>query len=345
MALGYLARFAAIAGIFVGATSPARAEEPTALKFAYPGPLTSWPSTRGFAPWANKIKEASGGLVEISLYSGIATYRNVYDRLLNGVADFGFGTYGNLEDQFPKSTVTGLPLLADNSLETGLGLWRLYASGVVADEYSRVKPIAMFGFGNSGFHMTKAVTKLEDLRGVKILAGGRSVSRIVSLVGAVPITSTPAEVYDGLNRGLGSGTVTTWSGVEQFKLGELMKYHLDMPFGRTGGYFFMNKDAFARLPAKAQEAIDRYSGEDLTTIMSKEADAQDNADRDRLMANPGQTSKSLSAADLENLRRVLAPMTEEWVAATPDGAKVLAAYQAEIERIRKSGAASTPTTR
>jgi hypothetical protein len=34
------------------------------------------------------------------------------------------------------------------------------------------------------------------------------------------------------------------------------------------------------------------------------------------------------------LARLLAPMTEEWVATTPDGAKVLAAYQAEIKWIR-----------
>jgi TRAP-type C4-dicarboxylate transport system substrate-binding protein len=329
-----IACVAALAAVIVGASTAARAQEAIVLKFAYPGPLQSWPSVKGVNPWAGKIKEASGGLVEIQVFPNIATYRNVYDRILNGVTDFGFGTYGNLEDQFPRSTVTGLPLLADNSLETGLALWRMYASGVIAEEYGRVKPISMFGFGNSGFHMTKAVTALEDLKGMKVLAGGRSVSRIVTLIGAVPITTTPAEVYEGLNRGMGSGTVTTWSGIEQFKLGELIKYHLDMPFGRTGGYFFMNKDTFAKLPAKAREAIDRYSGEELTTIMSTEADRQDNADRDKVMARPDQTWRALSAGDMKAVERMLTPMIEEWVAATVDGPKVLAAYKAEVQRIR-----------
>jgi len=335
MMLRHLLHAAVATGLCIAAVTAARADEPVVLKFAYPGPLQSWPAMKGFTPWAEKIKAASGDTVEIKLYGAIANYRNVYDRILNGVADFGFGTFGNLEGQFPKSSVTALPLLADNSLETGLAQWRMYASGVIADEYDRVKPISMFGFGNSGFHTVKPITKLEELRGMKILVGGRTVARTVGLIGAVPITSTPAEIYEGLNRGLGSGAVTTFSGLEQFKLAELVKGHLDFPFGRTGGYFFMNKDSFARLPAKAQQAIDRYSGEELTTIMSKEADAQDDTDRDKVMASPGQVRRSLSADDLKTLTKLLAPMTEEWLAATPDGAKVLAAYQAEIRRIRK----------
>jgi hypothetical protein len=34
------------------------------------------------------------------------------------------------------------------------------------------------------------------------------------------------------------------------------------------------------------------------------------------------------------MKRMAAPLTEEWVAATADGARVLAAYKAEIARIR-----------
>ena len=332
----HLLAAAAMAGA-LAVTSIARADEPTVLKFAYPGPLQSWPATKGVIPWAKKIKEATGGQIEITLYGAIANYRNVYDRLLNGVADFGFGTFGSLGNQFPRSSVTGLPLLADNSVETGLSLWRMYASGVIADEYSRVKPISMFGFGNSGFHMAKPVTKLQDLKGMKVLSGGRSVGQVVELIGAVPISTTPAQVYEGIDRGLAAGTVTTWSGLEQFKIAPLVKYHLDMPFGRSGGWFFMNKDSFARLPAKAQQVIDSLliCGDELSAQMSKEADAQDDADRDKVMAQPGQVHTALTAAEIKTLERVLAPMADEWVKATPDGAKVLAAYKAEIARIRK----------
>jgi TRAP-type C4-dicarboxylate transport system substrate-binding protein len=317
--------------------SPANAAEPILLKFAYPAPPSGWVIDKGLNPWVRRVEAAAGGTVEIRVYPGssIANFRNVYDRLLNGVAELAFGTFGSIEDQFPKSSVAGLPFLADTSAEAGLALWRLYASGVTADEYARVKPIALFGFGETGLHTTKPVTKLDELKGMKIFANGRSITRVLALVGAVPITSNPGELYQGLARGLADGAAFTWPGIQAFKLGELTKDHLDLPFGKTGGYFFMNRDAYAKLPEKSRDAIDHHSGEEFTKLMGKGADEEDEAQRGQVLAHPGQLSRTLSAADLERMRQMVAPLIEEWAAATADGAKVLAAYRAELERIRK----------
>ena len=190
-------------GILATATTHAIAEEPILLKFAYPAAPSGWAIDKGLNPWTKRVQAAADGKVEIRIYPGssISNFRNVYDRLLNGVAEFGFGTFGTIEDQFPKSSVAGLPFLADTSAEAGLALWRLSASGVTADEYAKVKPIALFGFGATGLHMTKPVTKLEELQGMRIFANGRSVARLLTLIGAVPITSTSGELYQGLSRG------------------------------------------------------------------------------------------------------------------------------------------------
>jgi hypothetical protein len=37
---------------------------------------------------------------------------------------------------------------------------------------------------------------------------------------------------------------------------------------------------------------------------------------------------------MDHLRPVLAPLTSEWVASVPNGAKVLAAFNEEVARIR-----------
>jgi TRAP-type C4-dicarboxylate transport system substrate-binding protein len=315
----------------------ARAADPIVLKLANPATPTDWLSTKGIEPWAKRVSDATGGQVEIKNFAGgsIANFRNVYDRILNGVAEFGFGTFGTIADQFPKTVVAGLPFLAVNSVESGLAQWRLYNSGVTADEFAAVKPIAMFGFGVSGLHFTKPVTKLDDLKGMKILVNARTQGQVLTLVGAVPLTSNSGEIYQSLSRGLAEGTVFSWSGIEAFKLGELVKYHLAVPFGGGGGYIFMNKDAFAKLPANAQAAIDRFSGEPLIRIIGAAADEQDAADRAKLLAQPGQVANELSPQDFERMKRAVEPMMQEWTAATPDGARVLAAYRAEIERVRR----------
>ena len=336
MRLRHVLAAGALAGLAAVSASAARAAEPIVLKFAYPGPIKSWPATKGVLPWAAKIKAATDGMIDIRIYPGIASYSTVYDRILNGVADFGFGTFGHIEGQYPKTSVTGLPFVADNSVETGLVLWQLYANGVLADEYKRVKPIAMFGFGTSAIFMTKPVEKLDELKGMKIFANGRSVGRIVSLIGAVPITSNPAALYEGLSRGLAQGAVFSWSGITQFKLDKQINGAVDVPFGRTGGYFFMNKELFAKLPANAQHAIDKYSGADLSRSMGKESDNEDDAARAQLVkGNAGFKELVPTPAELDNLRHVLAPVTDEWLKSVPDGAKVLAAFEAEVAKIRK----------
>jgi TRAP-type C4-dicarboxylate transport system substrate-binding protein len=327
----------AVAAAAACLAAPALAAEPIQLKFAFPSPATSWVNTKGVGPWSKRVEEASGGLVEIKLYPGgsIGNFRTVYDRLLNGVADLAFGTFGAVEDQFRKASVSGLPFLTERSTDAGIAMWRLYESGVTADEYARVKPLAQFGFGSTGLHLAKPVAKVDDLAGMKILANGRSAAKIVSLLGAAPLTSNPAELYQGLSRGVADGISFSWAGVNAFKLGEVVRHHIELPFGTTGGYYFMNKDSFAKLPKKAQEAIDRHSGEVLSRIVGTAADEEDDGSRAAVLASGGHVVHDLSSAEVERVKRLLAPLTEEWVKTTPDGPRVLAAYKAELAKLAK----------
>lgn len=336
MVLRHIIAAGALAGLAGVSAGAVRAAEPIVLKFAYPGPIQSTPATAGFQPWAAKILAATDGLVDIKLFTGIATYANVYDRVLNGVADFGFGTFGAVEDQFPGSSVTALPFVTENSIEAGVGVWRLYSNGTLAEEYKRVKPIAMFGFGTSVLYLTKPLAKLDDLKGMKVFANGRMIGKIILALDIVPISSNPGALYEGLSRNLAQGAVYSWSGVEQFKLTDLVRGAVDLPFGRLGGYFFMNKEAFAKLPQNGQQAIDKFSGEEPIRAIAGELDNLDNGAEARIAADPAKFQNTkLPKAELERMRQVLAPITAEWVATVPNGAKVLEAFNAEVVRLRK----------
>jgi len=336
MLLRHILAAGAIAVLAAASAGAVRAQEPIVLKFAYPGPLQSTPATVGVQPWAAKILAATNGLVDIKLFTGIATYGNIYDRVLNGVADFGFGTFGAVEDQFPGSSVTALPFVTQNSIEAGVGVWRLYSNGTLAEEYKRVKPIAMFGFGTSVLYLTKPLAKLDDLKGMKVFANGRMIGKIILALDIVPISSNPGALSEGLSRNLASGAVYSWSGVEQFKLTDYVRGAVDLPFGRLGGYFFMNKEAFAKLPANGQAAIDKFSGEEPIRAVAGELDKLDNDAEARIAADPAKFQNTkLPKAELERMRQVLAPITAEWVATIPDGAKILAAFNAEVARLRK----------
>jgi hypothetical protein len=63
-------------------------------------------------------------------------------------------------------------------------------------------------------------------------------------------------------------------------------------------------------------------------------DTMEAVGRDATKAMAGQTIASLDPAEEARWKELVAPVTEEWVKATPDGDKVLAAFRAEVLAVR-----------
>jgi TRAP-type C4-dicarboxylate transport system substrate-binding protein len=310
--------------------------QPTTLKFGFPAPPTSWVNTKGIANWTKEVEPASAGTVNFQVFPGgsVANFRNIYDRLLNGVVDVGFGTFGEVGDQFPKTMVSSLPFEAQNTAESGIAVWRLFAKGVTADEYKDIKPLAFFSFGMGVLHSTRPIAKIDDIKGMKVITTSKSTSDSVQLLGGVPVTMTPSEIYQSLQRGVATAGQISWAGSVVFKIYEVTKHHTDVRFGLPGGYFFMNKDAFAKLAQPARAAIDKFSGEPWSKHMGAYATQEEEESIAKVLAEPGQNRHKLGPAEEERWRALVKPITDEWLKTTKDGDKVLAAYREELGRIR-----------
>ena len=319
------------AGALAASASAAVAAEPNVLRFAVLAPPTTWVYTQAGEPWSKEVMSAADGTLDIKFFFGttLGTVRNIYDRTVTGAVDIAFGTFGELTGQFQKVNVTTLPFETKDSYAAATALWRLYTSGVIADEFAHVKPLVLFTFPGYVLSTTRPVKSLADMDGLKVITTSRLTSQGVQLLGGVPITLIPTEIYSAIQRGTAAGTLVSWAAISVFKVEELTKYDVDTPFGHGPTYYFMNKDAFARLPAVAQAAIEKYSGDPLNRRLALAgAKVQDEA-RD-LLTSRGHTVSDLDAAVAEEFRRRLTPITQEWVDATPDGARVLAAYRKEI---------------
>ena len=321
--------------VALGATSfAARAAEPIQLKFAtIGGPGNLW--YKGVETWSANVQKDSGGLLEIQVYPGgtIADFRTVYDRLLNGVADIAFGNFSVIADQYPKTQVTTLPFMPGGSTASSLATWKIYTRGVIADEFARQKPLALFTFGPTSLHFVRSIKSVDELKGVKILTTSRTAGKIVDLLGATPISSTSGELYQSLSRGVAEGVASTTSGVEVFKIDGIVKHHIEESLGQGLGYFFFNKASYERLPEKARQAVDRESGEPASERMGKIADDEDKRVRAKFTAGNGQVIEKVSPAEIERMRKLAEPLIQEWVKETPNGAAVLAAYRAALQEV------------
>ena len=165
--------------------------QPVELRFAFPAPPTSYLLTSAFQPWAKEVESASNGTLTIRIVPGVtlATFDNVYDRVLKGIADIGFGLTAPIGGQFTKTSVAGLPFTFDTPHQSAPALWKLYENGLIADEFKDVKPLGLFTFGHANIHtLTVKVRSLADMKGLKIRSGGKLQGDIVAALGGAPVT-------------------------------------------------------------------------------------------------------------------------------------------------------------
>jgi TRAP-type C4-dicarboxylate transport system substrate-binding protein len=318
------------------AASPAQAADPIVLRFAYPAPPQGPANLWGYTPWSQEILAATNGLIDIKIFPGgsIADFSKVYDRVINGIADFGYGIFGPVSTEFPKTMVASLPFEANNVEEAALALWRIYEKGLIADEYSRVRLLSLFNFSDNGIHSRKPIRTMADLQGMKLSVGTRALGEIIERLGGTPINMPPSEYYTSNQRGLIDGSSTSWPALPPFKLQEVTSHHLEVALGQAPAFTMMNKEAYAKLPEAGQKAIDKLSFEHLTRRMAAASQRMDTEGRALVAGLPNHTISQLDPAELKRWVERVAPVTEGWVKATPNGAAILAAYRAEIQRAR-----------
>jgi TRAP-type C4-dicarboxylate transport system substrate-binding protein len=319
----------------IAAPARALAAEPVVLKFGFYPPVTSYVNTEGLTPWIDKVDSASRGTIEIKLFAGptLGSERNMYDRTLADVAQIGYSTLGPLASQFPRTQVSGLPLLSSDTGISAVALWRLYQEGLLGHEFDKVKVLALFNFPTAYLHTNKTIRTLDDLKGLKLAVSSRVSADVMVALGASPVTLAPTEFYESLQRGVVDGAVVSWTAVKTFKLDEVTKYHLEVPLGEAPVFVFMNKSAYAGLPSEAKHAIDEYSGEAFSKTLGANNEAQGRAESKKVAGEPGHTVTRLSPDQYTLWQARIDPVVAAWAKQTPDGAKVFAAYREELKKL------------
>jgi TRAP-type C4-dicarboxylate transport system substrate-binding protein len=291
---------------------------------------------QAISKWADEVTKASDGTIEVKGFPGsvLGSLQVIYDRVVNGVVEVAFCTVGPIVTQFPKTTIAALPFETTNGREGSLALWGLYERGLLADEFARVRPVAIGAFANVSIHSRKPIKTLEDVRGMKISVQSRLTGQVMEKLGGVAVSMPVTDFYSALSRGTVDAAGTGWPAVHTFKVIEIVTTHVEEPLGGEVNFNAMNKDAYARLPDKARQAVDRYSGKVFSEWMGRAIDADENAGREAGRAMKDHVLVKLPPAEEARWKERARPVVEEWAKATPDGDKVLAAFREEIAKVR-----------
>ena len=167
------------------------------------------------------------------------------DQAKDGVADITWTLPGNTAGRFPRVEVFELPFMMTNAEATSKAFWE-YVQTVAADEFKDVHVLALHVHGPGVIHTAdKPVKSVGDLKGLKLRAPTRQVTKLLASLGATLVGMPLPGIPDALSKGTIQGAVIPWEVVTAVKVHELTKYHAEFQpaGGALYGHYLCDVDA------------------------------------------------------------------------------------------------------
>ncbi len=267
--------------IALAAPAVVRAQDVTTLRVHQMLPAQATIPSKAIEPWTQRVAEASGGRLKFELYPSMqlgGAPPDLYDQARQGVVDLIWTVLGYTPGRFPKSEVFELPFVVTRGEPTSVA-FQEYVEANSMDEFAGVKLLCVHAHGPGLFHTKDPVTKLEDLKGMKIRGGSRIINDMLTRLGAQAIGLPVPQVPEALSTGVIVGTTIPWEVTPALKVAELVRNHTGFS-GTHGLYtqtfaFTMNLDRYNSLPDDLKALIDQNSGVETARAFGAAMDAGD----------------------------------------------------------------------
>jgi TRAP-type transport system periplasmic protein len=295
------------------------AQQAVTLKFHTFMPAASDTWLDVLKPWMAKVEKESGGRIKFEAYPAMqlgGTPVQLYDQAKDGVVDVVWTLPGTTAGRFPRIEVFELPFMMSNVEATSKAYWE-YVQTVAPDEFKDTQVLALHVHGPGVIHTVNPVKSIADMSGLKIRAPTRQVTKLMGILGAIPVGMPLPSIPDALSKGTINGCVLPWQTVPSVKVNELTKFHTE--FDPAGGSLYtatfvmaMNKAKYNALAPDLKKVIDNNSGMATSAWMGKVVQAGDVAGR-KTASDRGNTIYTLSAAEAQEFRRKSRTVEVEWV--------------------------------
>lgn len=168
-----------------------------------------FPTTIGDKKFAELVAERSNGRITIDVFhSGqLGEEKAVIEQLQLGAIEFARVSSSPLAEFNKQFGLFSLPYIFDNSDHMWKFLMSDYANGMLDNlQKSRLKGLAYYDSGARSFYTKAPVTKVEDLKGMKLRVQQSKVNMdMINALGASPTPMSYGEVFSGLQTGVIDG--------------------------------------------------------------------------------------------------------------------------------------------
>ena len=229
-------------------------------------------------PWAEKVNKASGGSLNVEVYTSMQLGGKAADllqQLEDGVVDAIFHLPGFSPGRFPAMEGTELPFTnVGVSAGQSPAVFEWANRWLKDNEFKGIHIVSIHGTDASILHTReRAIRTLEDFKGIKLRVPGRFVGEAAKALGATPVGIPLPGVYEALARGQVDGMFINWAIVPSYRFHEVTKHHMETPVYQSPLMTLMSERSYNRLPPELKKAIDDNSGLEYTKQIGKTWDS------------------------------------------------------------------------
>lgn len=281
--------------------------------------ISSWaPPTHGVNAilWPALIEEmeaATDGRVTAEIKYGLASPPAQYDLILDGAADVAWIFHGYTPGRFVATKMIEIPGYEGNAEAASVAHWRAHEEFFAPlNEHRGVKLIGLMTHGPGTLHTNADVTSLADIANMKLRIGGGVSSDVGTALGATAINVPAPKVYETLASNAADGVMMPMEGKASFRLYEVARNTYRVPGGFYRGSFslILSEDAWDRISAEDQAALNDVFGENLSRIAGAMWDTIDGVGMEALDAAADNTLREANDADAAAWAELTAPIIQ-----------------------------------
>ncbi len=273
----------------------------------------------GLQKWAEKIERESQGRLKIEIHASMSlggSPAGLYDQARDGKVDLSWVVLGYTPARFPSTTTFELPFMVRKGETTSRAL-QAFCETYCRDDFREVKVIAWHTHGPALIHSSRPISRLEDLKGLKLRPGSAAIGQFLANAGAVTVAMPAPDVYEALRAGRIEATTIPWSSeVNTTKpASDFLRFH-SAAGGDRGLYtqtfaLVMNPAAYERLSPELRAVIDHNSGMAAAALFGNAMDESDKLGRKLGQSRKGKMI-TLTAGETARWRGQAGTVVDAW---------------------------------
>jgi TRAP-type C4-dicarboxylate transport system substrate-binding protein len=214
--------------------------------------------TVNYTTFANKVKEKSGGRMEIRVHPASSLYpsHELIPALVDGRAEIGPVVSGYLTDILLEIGPLDLPFMTGGLDEhrKAANALRPFFTEMLAKR--GLKLLAINAWPTQQLFSLQPIKTVGDWKGKKVRVYGADSANTARALGAAPVSIGFGEVYTALEKKTVDGAITSATNAEPMKFFEVSKFINYWHIAGAGSEWFVaNQKAFDALPKDLQQVV------------------------------------------------------------------------------------------